>query len=121
MARQKKGETPQEFADRCRYLAQRTVTQVENSELQKLYYKQSERMLLASFTSGLTRTPGRQVRFAMPKSLEETPKVAITVDRAELQERRDQAFHVKTQGPEYRQADRPYVSSKLSDSGGQRT
>jgi hypothetical protein len=57
----------------------------------------------------------------MTKNLEEAFKVAITVDQAELQEPRDQAFHARTQGPEYRQADRPYVSSKLSDNGGQRT
>jgi hypothetical protein len=37
MARHKTGETPKEFADRCRSLAQRTVPQVENPALQKLY------------------------------------------------------------------------------------
>ena len=54
MARQKKGQTPQEFADRCTSLAQRTVPQVENQALQKLYDGQAEIMLLASFTAGLT-------------------------------------------------------------------
>ena len=53
MAKQKSSETPQEFADRCRSLAQRTVPQVENQELQKLYYEQAERVLVSSFTSGL--------------------------------------------------------------------
>jgi hypothetical protein len=41
MARQKKGETPQEFADRCRNLALRTVPQTENADLQKQYYEQA--------------------------------------------------------------------------------
>ena len=96
MARQKKGETPQEFADRCRNLAQRTVPQVEDAALQKLYHEQAERMLLASFTSGLTGTPGRQVRFAMPKSVDEALKIAITVEQAERQERRDEAFYLRS-------------------------
>jgi hypothetical protein len=92
MARQKKGETPQEFADRLRNLARRTVPQVENPELQKLYYEQAERMQLASFRSGLAGTPGRQTRYAMPKYFAEALNIAITVEQAELQERREQAF-----------------------------
>jgi hypothetical protein len=96
MARQKKGETPQEFADRCRSLAQRMVPQVENPALQKLYYEQAERMLLARFMSGLTGTTGRQVGFAMPKSVDEALKIAITVEQAEMQERRDEAFYLRS-------------------------
>ena len=69
MARQKSSETPQEFAVRCRSLAQRTVPQVENQELQKLYYEQAERMLLSSFTSGLLGNAGKQVRYALPRTL----------------------------------------------------
>jgi hypothetical protein len=80
MDRNKKGETPKEIADRCRNLALRTVPQTENADLQKLYYEQSKRMLIVSFTSGLIGTPGRQVRYAMPKNLEEALKVAITVE-----------------------------------------
>jgi acyl-coenzyme A synthetase/AMP-(fatty) acid ligase len=100
MARQKKSETPQEFADKCRNLAELTVPQLENADLQKLYYEQAERMLLASFTSGITGTPGRQVRFAMPMNLEEALTVAITLDQADLQERRDKALYLKSQSPE---------------------
>jgi hypothetical protein len=103
MARQKKGETPQIFADRFRILAQRTVPQVGDPELQKLHYQQADRMLLASFTAGLAGTPGRQVSFSMPKNLEEALKVAITVDQAELQEWCDQAFYVDPEGGERRQ------------------
>jgi len=61
---------------------------VENPALQKLYYEKAKRMLLASFTAGLMGTPRRQVRFLMPKSLDEALKIAITVDQADLQERR---------------------------------
>jgi hypothetical protein len=94
----------------CKYLAQRTVTQIENSKLQMLYYEQSETMLIGRFTSGLNGTPGRQVSCAMPKGMKEDLKVANTVDQATLQERRDRAIRVKTQGPEYRQTDRPHIS-----------
>jgi hypothetical protein len=87
MARQKTGENPQEFADRCRSLVQRTVPQVENPQLQKLYYEQAERMLLSAFSSGLMGSPGKQVRFSLPKTLDEALKIAITVDQAERQER----------------------------------
>ena len=74
MARQKKDESPQEFADRYGSLAQKTVPQVEDPALQKLHYEQAERMLLASFTSGLLGTPGRQVRYSMPQTMDETLK-----------------------------------------------
>jgi hypothetical protein len=40
MARQRKDESPQEFADRCRSLAQKTVPQVDDPVAQKLYYEQ---------------------------------------------------------------------------------
>lgn len=86
--------------NRCRSLAQRTVSQAENPALQKLYYEKVERTLLASFTSGLTGTPCRQVRFAMPKSVDAF-KIAITVDQADLQERRDEAFYSRSQEPEF--------------------
>ena len=97
MARQKSSETPQEFADRCRSLAQFTVPQVENQELQKVYYEQAERMLLSSFTSGLLGNAGKQVRYALPRTLDEALKIAITVDQADLQERRIEAFYMRSQ------------------------
>ena len=93
MARQK-DESPQEFADRCRSLAQKTVPQVDDPALQKLHYEHAERMLLASFTSGLTGTSGRQVRFSLPKNMEEALRISVTVQQAELQERRNETFYV---------------------------
>jgi hypothetical protein len=52
-------------------------------------------MLLASFTSGLAGTPWRQVRFSMPGSVE-TLKIAITMEQAERQERRDETFYLRS-------------------------
>jgi hypothetical protein len=93
MARQKKDELPQDFADRCRSLAQKTVPQVEDPAMQRIYYEQAERMLLASFTSGLLNTAGRQVRYVMPKTVDEALKIAITVNQAKIQEQRNEAFY----------------------------
>jgi len=94
MARQKKDESPQEFAHRCRSLGQKTVPQVEDPVTQKLYHEQAEIMLLASFTSGLLGTPGSQVRFAMLRTMGEALKIAITVNQAEIQERHNKAFYL---------------------------
>jgi hypothetical protein len=68
-ARQKEGESLQEFADRCESLAQKTVVQVDESTLQKLHSEQEERNLLASFTSRLVGKPGRYVKYARPENL----------------------------------------------------
>jgi len=84
MARQRKDESPQEFADRCRNLARKIVPQVEDPVAQKLYYEQAERML-ASYTSGLTGSAGRQVRISLPESMEQALKTAVTVYQTELQ------------------------------------
>ena len=121
MARQKSSETPQEFAVRCRSLAQRTVPQVENQELQKLYYEQAERMLLSSFTSGLLGNAGKQVRYALPRTLEEALKIAITVDQADLQERRSEAFYLRSQEQESGSAGRSPSETNHRDSGRART
>lgn len=94
-ARQRKGETIQEFADRCRSLAHRTVLKVNDPVHQKFHYEQAERLPLNSFIAGLFGTPGTQVRYARPSSLEEALQIAISVDQAERQERRNNSFYVR--------------------------
>jgi len=69
VTRQKKDESLQEFADRCRSLAHKTVPQVDDPMLQKLHYEHADRMLWASFTASLVGTPRRQVRFSLPKNM----------------------------------------------------
>jgi hypothetical protein len=100
MARQTRDETPLEFLQRCKVLAQQTVLCVAGPAVEKIYNEQPERMLLASFTAGLTGTPGSQVRFPMPGTIEEALKIAITVAQAEAQERRNDAFYLGTGIPE---------------------
>jgi hypothetical protein len=91
-ARQRRDETPQDFADRICALALKTVPRVDDPQLQKFHYDQANRMILSTFISGLTGNPGQQVRFKMPKSVEGAVQIAVTVYEAEKQERRNQAF-----------------------------
>jgi hypothetical protein len=59
-AKQYKHETPQEFADRIRALAQRTIPQVDDPEVNQLYQEQGDRMALASFKAGLAGVPAEK-------------------------------------------------------------
>jgi len=47
-ARQVRNETHQEFADRCRALAQKTVCKVHDHVVQRIHNENADRMLLAS-------------------------------------------------------------------------
>jgi hypothetical protein len=76
-ARQNKGESIQEFADRCRNLALKTVRKVDDLDQQRFHYKQADRMFLASFVSGLAGMPGKQVRYARPTTLSDAVKIAL--------------------------------------------
>jgi hypothetical protein len=78
-ARQAKGETPQEFAGRCKGLAQKVMVKTDDPLAQRVYCENAERMLLATFISGLTRTPGRKVRYANPQTLGQALKISLSV------------------------------------------
>ena len=65
-ARQAKGESSQKFADRCRGLAQKVMSRTDDPLAQRVHRDNAERMLLASFTSSLTGTTVRQVRYMSP-------------------------------------------------------
>jgi hypothetical protein len=85
-AKQRKDESTQEFAGRCRSPTYKTVPKVEDEAKQKWRYKQAESMLLACFTSGLSGQAGRHTRINLPGIMEEALKIAITVNLAEIQE-----------------------------------
>lgn len=97
MARQKKTETAQEFLDRCRLLARRTVPCTTDPLLQQAYNQQAEQLLLSAFTKGLGGTAGRQVRFGAPATAEEALRLAVNVTQAELNEARDNAFYANAE------------------------
>jgi hypothetical protein len=60
-ARQAKNEGPQEFADRCRVLAQKVMRSDSDPVAQRIHRENAERMLLASFVAGLAGLAGRHV------------------------------------------------------------
>jgi len=69
-ARQRRNEGPQEFADRCRALAQKIVCKLDDPQVQRVHEKNPERMLLAVFVSGLIGVPGKHVRFSSPQNIQ---------------------------------------------------
>jgi hypothetical protein len=81
------------------------VPHVEDEAKQKWHYEQAERMLLASFTSGLLDQAGKYTRFNLPENMDQALKIATTVNQAEIQERRNETFHVE-EARESRASDR---------------
>ena len=104
--RQRKGETPTEFLDRCRLLARLTVPCTTAPVSQRAYNEQAEGMLLSTFIHGLSFTPGKMVRFSMPTTAEEALRIAVTVSQAELQELRNNAFYLDSEVAEISPAGR---------------
>jgi hypothetical protein len=93
-AKQRKDESPQEFADRYRNLPYKTVPKVEDPVQQKWHYVQAERMLLASFTLGLLGEASLFTRFNLLANMSETLKIATTVNQVQIQESRNESFYV---------------------------
>jgi hypothetical protein len=94
-ARQSLDETLQEFADRCRSLAQKTIVMVQDLALQKFHHEQAERLLLASFTAGLLGRAGKQVWYARSSTMAEALQIAISVEQPEFQEKGNEAFYLE--------------------------
>jgi hypothetical protein len=93
-AEQRKDELPQEFADRCRNLAHKTIQNVEDPVQQKWHYEQAEGMLLASFISGLFGEVGKFTRLNLPAHMSETLKITTTVNQAQIHVRCNESFYV---------------------------
>ena len=91
-ARQRRNERPQEFADRCRALAQKIVCRVDDPQVKHVHQENAESMLLAAFVSGLVGVPGRQCPFSNPQNIQQALSIALTVDQAEKQERFNECF-----------------------------
>ena len=68
-ARQGKNESPQQFADRCKSLAQKVMIKSADPQIQRIHKENADRVLLASFGLGLTGTAGYQVRISHTQSL----------------------------------------------------
>lgn len=50
---------------------------------QRINRENVERMLLASFIAGVTGVPGKQVRYANPRNIEQVLSIALSVQEAE--------------------------------------
>lgn len=86
-AQQRRDETPEAFADRCRILCAKTVRQVTNPVEQKVIDEEAERRLLAAYINGLQGVVGQQVRYRLPNTMQEAVQIATTVASAERQYR----------------------------------
>jgi len=93
-ARQAKHEGPQEFADRCRALAQKVMCKDSDPVAQRIHRENAERMLLASFVAGLSGEVGRQVKFLNPQDLQALT-TALAVREALKQEKFAETFYTK--------------------------
>jgi hypothetical protein len=76
-AKQANNEDPLQFADRCRALALKIVCKADETVAQRNHNENVERMLLASFVTGLTGVPGRQVRYANPRTLQQALQIDV--------------------------------------------
>jgi hypothetical protein len=92
---QRRNEWPQEFADRCRTLAQNLVCNIEDLQVQRVHEENTERMLMAAFVSGLSGVPGRKCRFSNPQNIKKALSIALTVEQVEKQNRFNESFYTK--------------------------
>jgi len=124
MARKGKNESPQEFADRCRALAQRIKCQSDDPVAQGVHRENAERMLLASYVTGLIGVPGRQVRYASPVTVEEAIRIAVSVQEAERHEKFNNSFYARHDSRTYSDSDKSRHAVALrtaSQAAGRRT
>ena len=94
-AKQGKNESSQDFADRCRALAQKIICKIDDPIAQRVHQKNAERMLLASFVAGLSGVAGRQVRYASPQTVHDALRIALAVQDAEKQEEFNNSFYTR--------------------------
>jgi hypothetical protein len=58
MARQRKDESPEEFADRLRSLNERKIVKAKMNEVRRVLHAETESRLLAQYVAGLGGLPG---------------------------------------------------------------
>jgi hypothetical protein len=59
------------------------MCKVDDPVAQRIHRKNAYRMVLASFVAGLTGVPGKQVRYANPRNIEQVLSIALSVQEAE--------------------------------------
>jgi hypothetical protein len=91
-ARQGRNESAQESADRCRGLAQKIMGKTDDPVARRIHRENTERMLLASYISGLASKVGKHVCYQSPQNLEQALRIALAVQEAEKQEKFNEIF-----------------------------
>jgi len=94
-ARQKKNESPQEFADRCRELAQKITRKLDDPVAQRVHCENAERMLLASFVSGLNVPVGKHTKYASTSAMHQALETALAAEQAKKQERFNESLYTR--------------------------
>lgn len=61
----------------------------------RIHRENAERMLLASFISGLTGKAGRHVRYQSPRNFEQALQIALAVQEAEKQKKFNESFYTR--------------------------
>ena len=69
-ARKGRNGSHQEFAGRCRALAQKIMVMADDPVDQRIRRENAERMFLANFVAGISGAAGRQVTNSSPQSVE---------------------------------------------------
>jgi len=116
-ARQARNENPQEFADRCRALAQKIMCKVDDPVAQRVHNKNAERKPLASFVAGVNGEPGRQTRFANTSNIYQALRIALAVQEEERQEKSNSSFYTKFENsakPQSRSPNQRYSENNRS-------
>ena len=94
-ARQRKCESPREFPDRCRALANKDMCKVGDPAVQRIHRENADRMMLASFVSGLSGVVGTEVRYQAPRDIAQAVSLALAVQEAEKQEKFNETFYTR--------------------------
>ena len=94
-AKQQKGESPRDFADRCRSLANKVMCKIDNPVAQRIHRENADRMKLASFVAGLKGVVGTQVHYTAPKDIRQAISLALSFEEAEKQEKFNETFYTR--------------------------
>jgi len=68
---------------------------VDDPVAQRVLCENAERMLLASFVSGLNGVVGKHTRYASPSSMHQALQIASAVEQAEKQDRFNESFYTR--------------------------
>ena len=94
-AKQGKNKDPQEFANRCKVLAQKVMGRESDPIAQRIHRQNAERMCLAGFVGGLQGTVGRHTRIANLQSMQQALTIALAATEALRQEKGSEIFLAK--------------------------